>query len=541
MRKIACVAVVLGMLLCPAGLLHAEGTFDLVGTHPDAAVQSTSTGKVLAALTAFNGKIYAGFGDYDTNTGPIGIRAFDPATNSFGARLLNSPTEAIYQFRQISGKLYAPDIDPTAGTGGYAVGTANGATEFWGHNAPVNAVHMFDVAGYGGSLWMAGAEGNNATVWRSTDNGVTWGVSLSVPPSGGYSFVRIYGMGVYNGKLYATVDAETTQSRVFDGTSWSDGPDLTPSGGFMSNADTFAGSMIYQSWECGLGPSKMYKFDGTSATYISSNTLYDYFYDYKIVGGRMYALIPEYVLIPGNAGLTLQDILVKWTDNLVDWQTIATAPITSRSLAILGGQLFVGATNGELYKYSEPVPEPDADNDGVPDRSDNCPTIANPAQEDQDADGFGDVCDNCPTVANPNQLDTDGDMIGDACDPDDDNDGVPDIQDNCRFVANPSQTDADGDHRGDACDNCPGTPPGAIVDDVGCPLPIPGDFDGDYDVDQEDFGHLQQCLSGEATPHGSGCTDADADSDGDVDAADVALFHRCMSGPNVIGDSHCAD
>jgi hypothetical protein len=38
-------------------------------------------------------------------------------------------------------------------------------------------------------------------------------------------------------------------------------------------------------------------------------------------------------------------------------------------------------------------PCPDADGDGVPDSSDNCPTTPNPAQADCDADGIGDSCD----------------------------------------------------------------------------------------------------------------------------------------------------
>jgi hypothetical protein len=48
----------------------------------------------------------------------------------------------------------------------------------------------------------------------------------------------------------------------------------------------------------------------------------------------------------------------------------------------------------------EPTPEPtpllDADGDGIPDLTDNCPLIPNPGQEDGDGDGIGDACDPVP-------------------------------------------------------------------------------------------------------------------------------------------------
>jgi hypothetical protein len=57
----------------------------------------------------------------------------------------------------------------------------------------------------------------------------------------------------------------------------------------------------------------------------------------------------------------------------------------------------------------------DLDFDGVPDPSDNCPTVANPDQADSDGDGDGNACDNCISTPNPGQFDCDGDGIGDAC------------------------------------------------------------------------------------------------------------------------------
>ncbi len=58
------------------------------------------------------------------------------------------------------------------------------------------------------------------------------------------------------------------------------------------------------------------------------------------------------------------------------------------------------------------------------------------------------------------------------------------------------------------------------------------DSDGDGDVDQEDFGDLQACFSGEGVGYGAGCFNGDLDGDGDVDMTDFNLFTGCMNGPN---------
>ncbi len=111
------------------------------------------------------------------------------------------------------------------------------------------------------------------------------------------------------------------------------------------------------------------------------------------------------------------------------------------------------------------------------------------------------------------------------------NNGVPDQND----------PDADGDGVPDDCDLCPNTLAGALVDATGCPLPIPGDYDHDGDVDEDDYGTFLMCSFGPAVPRTAGCVDMDFDHDYDVDVNDFGVFQRCYSGRNIAGNPNCAD
>ncbi len=69
---------------------------------------------------------------------------------------------------------------------------------------------------------------------------------------------------------------------------------------------------------------------------------------------------------------------------------------------------------------------------------------------------------------------------------------------------------------------------------------VPADFDVDGDVDIEDYGLLQACLSGanvaQLLP---ACVPAHLDADTDVDVEDNQRFRNCFSGPTVHADSNC--
>jgi len=169
-----------------------------------------------------------------------------------------------------------------------------------------------------------------------------------------------------------------------------------------------------------------------------------------------------------------------------------------------------------------------------PKLDDNCPNVSNPDQADSDGDSIGDACDNCPTLANPDQSDFDGDGSGDVCDPDQDDDGVPNESDQCPSTP-PGQTvtsqgcvtvrfdfDRDGDvdqsdfGRIQGCISGPGT----IQASPEC---ADAHLDADRDVDTDDIALFRRCMSGDNIPADQGCV-----SYGPKPTHDFAIAHVKM-------------
>jgi hypothetical protein len=107
----------------------------------------------------------------------------------------------------------------------------------------------------------------------------------------------------------------------------------------------------------------------------------------------------------------------------------SSASVAAALLALVAGCNFqpagvpeIDASSGEIDAPSNvdvDAGDDDLDDDGVPNGSDNCPRVSNPApQRDHDGDGAGDPCDPCPhRPLSDGSGDADGDGVGDPCDP----------------------------------------------------------------------------------------------------------------------------
>jgi hypothetical protein len=146
-------------------------------------------------------------------------------------------------------------------------------------------------------------------------------------------------------------------------------------------------------------------------------------------------------------------------------------PITDLELGPDGHVYAVAISRGNVYRIFGGGPV-DSDADGVPDASDNCPTVANAGQQDGGgglelpADGVGNACDNCVNASNPRvpggttaylaanpwatltggQRDDDHDGYGNTCDGDFGNNNSTTIADTNQYKASLGES-----KQGDTC------------------------------------------------------------------------------------------
>ncbi len=320
--------------------------FQYVGTHPQAVTQpDTSTGRRLTSLAAWNGKIYAGYGDWNANTGPMSVTPFDPATNTFASTPeFTADAEQVAIWKTINNKLFAVHIDPRA-SAPYSVADASSGKVVWANSPKPFLTHIFGLAEGSspselflvGSLDEGSAYNEVAKVFRSTDGGATWSESFSVPSRGGFNrmmFVANLNNTIYV-QNYSTADfsGSSVQSAAwsYSNGTWSK---ATPIAQTYSpfNGTTFAGKILAQSGTYG---GSLLAYDGRSTTSVRTNIS-----DYKVHSdGYVYVL-----------GYFNNDKAVFRSKDLLSWEQVTLAPNRAHSIALLGNTLYIGTHDSELYK-----------------------------------------------------------------------------------------------------------------------------------------------------------------------------------------------
>lgn len=184
-------------------------TLDLVAAQP------TSTGRLIQRLRLDDDRLYAAYGDYTANTGPIHVLSMnlinpadDPTTVAVISDEATLHTEATWEIKPLSklGGLTIPFLDPQGSddpsTGQYATQNPGSQPRTWTTHTNLTPVaeHVFDTAQTAAYAWMCGASFDDAEgsacIWRSADGGTTWAAALTVPSATG--FARFYTMMVFD-------------------------------------------------------------------------------------------------------------------------------------------------------------------------------------------------------------------------------------------------------------------------------------------------------------------------------------------------------
>ncbi len=384
-RQLSTLAIVCLLALCPHALA-APGTWQRVATHPEAAKADATWGaRWLWALYPWRGRLFVGYGSFNGANPRAVIRAFDPRTGRFSdAPAFAANNEALGIFRAVNGQLYVPTMD--AHDGGlsrqdFAV-TTDGRGDAWADHVERPMYHTWDVGTRDGrDVWFVGTDASkvcpydycsDAVAYRSTDGGRTFTEMKRLPAAAnGYRlawFPTVFG---FNGKLYLQAyyrfsvtgrpDLVRTESFVFDGRAWSQGPDLLPgrrTGASGYNPVAFAGHIIYLTqvpiarsypkalplWQNRIDLAALDRHEQVNYLQIPDGVA-----NFTVAGRYLYVLT--------RTGHIRRTTTLKrpWAQ----WTVLPVFPIqdqnaqqgcAARSIAVLAGALYAGTTQAELWR-----------------------------------------------------------------------------------------------------------------------------------------------------------------------------------------------
>lgn len=301
-----------------------------LGQNPWAAAQATALGREIHEVEVDGDGVYVGYGDWQTNTGPIVISSFGEGgwTEHFTAG-----TESVDEIEPIDDVLWVPYTDPKAHHD-FARSAPGGWNQFRTLPTSEAFYHVFDVVEHNGSIFLFGSQypTSYGLVMRSDDNGATWQESLVTSPGGSYDYLS-YGVEL-DGSLYT--EGYGNSYRLDDQTGeWIAGPLLT--GGFHHKALSIGSRAIVV--EYGFPAGNGFVFDVTGQL--------EQFYEDRFIDvdrdettGIVYALRQA---SDGTRSLWSSTDLLDWT------QLAAATPTGATALDVEGGTAWIGDADSHLW------------------------------------------------------------------------------------------------------------------------------------------------------------------------------------------------
>jgi hypothetical protein len=329
---------------------------------PGIADQPTDSGRRISALWPHLGRVHLGYGDYDQNTGPISMVSYVPADDAFETHG-EASTEEVQRFLSYDGELFTSNVDPRGHEYDGSVFRLETACGDWEEAAPIDgAVHTYALLEHEGRIWVGTGSvvAAPALVMSSDDGGRSWREEHAVE-SGPESFTRILdgaALGdrmLFTGRSYPTEGA-TNFAWLRDGETETWSPVTGVPDVYRVIPLVFADQMLVLAWSGDLGKS-----DGFADGYrLEGDALVSHEWfpaDFTPINWHVAAPRPEDAPWLWVLGKQDSQTVLLATSDLQTWEPIASlsevdaTPV--RSLAYADNDVFLGASNGDLYVLAD--------------------------------------------------------------------------------------------------------------------------------------------------------------------------------------------